>query len=116
MQLACVIHLYVIPVFRDGTRVMSSRDQLTMMVDAVFNMILTFYKPAVLQSAPIIVNLCSFYKHSDRLSFSLNQHSVCMVFDVNGDNSKNGNGFYMSINLSPSLGGGRSISQDAGDV
>ena len=79
-----------------------------------FYMILTFNKPAVLQSAPIIVNLCSFYKHSDRLSFSLNQHAVCMVFDVNGDNSKNGNGFYMSINLSPGQDGGRSIS--AGDV
>ena len=112
----------MITVFRDGTRVMSSRDKLTMIPLIIpwsmQYMILTFYKPAVLQSAPIIVNLCSFYKHSDRLSFSLNQHAVCMVFDVNGDNSKNGNGFYMSINLSPSLGGGRSISQDqiAGDV
>ena len=34
-----------------------------------------------------------------------------MVFDVNGDNSKNGNGFYMSINLTPPIGGdGRTIS------
>ena len=112
------MYLYVIPVFRDGTRVMSSRDKLTLIPLIIpwsmQYMILTFYKPAVLQSAPIIVNLCSFYKHSDRLSFSLNQHAVCMVFDVNGDNSKNGNGFYMSINLSPGQDGGRSIS--AGDV
>ena len=41
-----------------------------------------------------------------------------MVFDVNGDNSKNGNGFYMSINLTPPIDGGRSISanQIAGGV
>ena len=69
-------------------------------------------QPATLQTAPIIANMCSFYKHHERLAFSLNQHAVCIVFEANGDNSKNGNGFYMSVNLTPPRDNGRSISAD----
>jgi len=59
----------------------------------------TSCEPAVLKKAPILYEFCGYYKHSSTPLIKVNAQSTCIVFEVNGDSSKNGVGFHMGINL-----------------
>jgi hypothetical protein len=59
----------------------------------------TSCEPQKLNSAPILYVLCGHYKQHLSPLLKVNAQSICVVFDVNGDSSKNGIGFGMFVNL-----------------
>lgn len=56
-------------------------------------------EPAILERAPILYELCGHYKPKDRPLISISSQSACIVFEINGDSSKNGSGFNTNVNL-----------------
>lgn len=59
----------------------------------------TSCEPSILKKAPILYVLCGHYKPKDRPMIDINSQSACLVFDINGDGSRNGNGFHANVNL-----------------
>lgn len=59
----------------------------------------TSCEPELLKKAPILYVLCGHYKPKDRPMIDINSQSACVVFKINGDGSRNGNGFHANVNL-----------------
>lgn len=58
-----------------------------------------FFKETVLSKAPILYVLCGHHKLKERPRVKINSQSACVVFKMNGDQSRNGNGFLANLNL-----------------